>query len=360
MNCEKYLNLIDDFIDGELDELSGGEVDRHVFVCPSCAAHYEMLKRENEIYAWYLFNIEPPLDLRAKFQARLDGEKVQSARTVKSAGAYGWKSKIESFRKFYPALATAAFLIVAGIGFVKLTPVEKSAENERAAETNSSASPKFTKVAKIKELENDETDNAYKEITNGELKNSFKEIKRENAAGSLKINKIVEKSNPANGGKIIAANAKVYSIKTADVKPKTNFADNKTKFANDKKDSALIAEQERMRILQAQNLETETAAQIEKIELLLRSFRNARVVEGAPGFDVAYEKGQARKLLEINARLRQDAENYGISYAGELLSRAEPYLLDIANLENNPAPEKVLDIKERVKNQNIIASLQIY
>ncbi len=121
-----------------------------------------------------------------------------------------------------------------------------------------------------------------------------------------------------------------------------------------------MSKEERLRISQSRNLEKEIAKQIEKIELLLRSFRNARTVDGGEVFDISYEKQRAKKLLEMNAQLKRIAENYGALYAEEILLQVEPYLLEISNLEINPSLNKVLDIKERVKSQNLIASLQAY
>jgi hypothetical protein len=83
-------------------------------------------------------------------------------------------------------------------------------------------------------------------------------------------------------------------------------------------------------------------------------------VDGGEVFDISYEKQRAKKLLEMNAQLKRIAENYGALYAEEILLQVEPYLLEISNLEINPSLNKVLDIKERVKSQNLIASLQAY
>jgi hypothetical protein len=107
-------------------------------------------------------------------------------------------------------------------------------------------------------------------------------------------------------------------------------------------------------------LETEAARQLERVELLLRSFRNARLIDGSEIFDVTFEARQARRLLQENMMLRQKAEYLGADFTGIMLNRVEPYLLEIANLRIDSTPEEVIGIKERVRNQNIIASLQAF
>ena len=97
-------------------------------------------------------------------------------------------------------------------------------------------------------------------------------------------------------------------------------------------------------------------AHIEKVELLLRSFRNGRASEA----DVAYDKKRARDLLMPHIVLRRDAETTGDLAAKELLNSLEPYLLDIANLKNQPIDDEAKDIKNRMQRQSIMVALHIY
>jgi len=345
MKCEKYLNMIDDFVEGELDEPIAGQVNLHVFACSECASRYEALKQEKEMYAHYLFDVEPPMDLWMKFQAKIESEADKFSRAAKiSVGVSGWKSNILGFLRLYPVIASAVLFIIFGIGFglLKFMPDETIAENEYTAKTEfSDVQPAKVESA---EVDKDETINL-----------SIKAKSNKNTA-SPKTNKNNDGNKFSTKKNIAQTDIKPSAVKAAKIEKQNIPANEKEALT----DFARLTEEERMQRLQLRNLEKETAKQIEKIELLLRSFRNARSVEGSEVFDVAYEKEQARKLLEKNVHLRQSAENYGTLYTEELLSKVEPLLLDIANLENNSSPEKVLNIKERVKNQNIIASLQIY
>jgi len=329
MTCEKYFDLIEDLLEGELDEHLAEKVESHVFACQECRERYETRWRAKEIYSQYLFDAEPPSDSWINFQVRLIEEKEKSPENSIIPATPSRDRKRMFVFSFSPALAAgAALLLIFGIGFVWLkTPMADKSNDKYVAVTeagDSQTPPQF-----------DESD--QKQATNSEAKTVA--VATDDIA---KNNNLLSKTP--------------FAIETAKIKQKTVYLSDKMKSASKTRPN----EEKRLSELQARNLETEIAGQIEKVELLLRSFRNARANETVAGFDVEYEKGQARKLLDKNAQLRRDAENYGISYAEELLSQVEPYLLDIANLEINPAPDKVLDIKERVISRNIIASLQVY
>jgi len=104
----------------------------------------------------------------------------------------------------------------------------------------------------------------------------------------------------------------------------------------------------------------ETSEHLMQTQLLLRSFRNTSTANAEADFDLAYEKRLSRELLSKNRLFRRSAENKADSQATELLSQIEPLLLDIANLPDKPSQDDVHLIKELMREQKIIATLQIY
>ncbi len=332
MKCEECLKYIDDFIEGEIEGQNAEQINVHLFDCSECTAVYETLNREKNLYAQYLFEVEAPTDLWVKFQTKLEAEK--DSRAAQKVGWFSeWVANASGFLRFNPFFSSAALLVLIALGFgwLKYTP-----ENESAAKTETADMRSIT-------AKSDET-----------KKMSFppKSRQEENEIVSPKISK----SDKASTGKTIAR------IETKSVAVKIQPAEERLISVNRKKISEdnEFTEEVKLHRFQAVNLEKETVRQVEKTELLLRAFRNTQFDERGETFDVAYEKEQAKKLLEKNILLRQNAANFGTFRAEEMLSQIEPYLLDISNLENKPSRDKILDIKERVKNQNIIASLQTY
>ena len=338
MNCHKYQNLIESLLENELEAKIAEQVNLHVFACPECALEYETMKREKEIYASYLFGVEPANDLQAKFQMRLEAEKSKSVPvSVILAESSGWKSKIFGFSFLTPTFAGVIILIILGVSLWNFTPDKKVADNEYIAK---------------REVRN----NRQKINESGEYKKDLP-AKSEDA----KISETTKNKRTNERRKSLSKKAvDKTSIKFIPVRKAKLTEKNVVKNAEVTEEIARISDEERLQKLQFKKSEIEIAGQIEKVEILLRSFRNARITEDGESFDVAYEKQQARKLLDKNYRLRQSAEFYGNLYAEEILGKAEPILLDIANLNDDFSPEKITDIKERVSNQNLIASLQVY
>lgn len=103
----------------------------------------------------------------------------------------------------------------------------------------------------------------------------------------------------------------------------------------------------------------QTTRHVEQAQLLLRSFRNARLADEGPASDIAYEKERSRRLLYRNIVLRREAASNGNLPVEKLLSSLEPILIDIANLPEKPLDDDIRSIKERMQRKNIVAMLQV-
>lgn len=98
--------------------------------------------------------------------------------------------------------------------------------------------------------------------------------------------------------------------------------------------------------------------QAERVERLFRSFRNARLTESDPTFDVADARRLSRRLLYSNIALRREAASAGDLPVEGLLGSLEPILIDISNLPNAPSADAVGSIKERIRRQQLVGVLQ--
>ena len=96
----------------------------------------------------------------------------------------------------------------------------------------------------------------------------------------------------------------------------------------------------------------------ERLERLLRSFRNARLTKGDPTLDVSEARRLSRRLLYSNIALRREAAGAGDPSVEGLLDSVEPILLDISNLPDKPSPDAVGSIKERIRRRQLVGVLQ--
>ncbi len=320
MNCDKYLNLIHDLVEGEIDEQNAVQTNLHIFNCSECKSLFEMLKQEKEVYSQYLFEIEPPANLLAQFQHKLEIEEQKTFSAAKPVIGFSQHfSNLLTFLRLNPAqsAAMASVLFVIGFGlfsFFKTSPQLNTDEPLRAT----APSPQLI----LPKIENQ-----------GEI------------AATTKTNEREPKET------IVNEVPQIITAKHVVVKKEEPVIKNK-------KESSKANDEEQDHLKEIRDLEIAATKQLEKVELLLRSVRNAQAIDEKDEYDLSYEKQQARKLLASNFELRQRAQVYGTLLTEDMLGKVEPYLLEIANLENIASADKVLEIKERVRNQNIIASLQ--
>ena len=114
MRCDECRPMLEQYVEGEFDEETARSVAAHLLTCGPCAGAQRVLLREQEIYASYLFEIEPPEALWARLRLQLDKEKAIST-WQPQLRLQRWLAIALRSLPVTPQLATALVLITIGL-----------------------------------------------------------------------------------------------------------------------------------------------------------------------------------------------------------------------------------------------------
>ena len=297
MKCEVCLELLEEYIDGELERVEHEQVAAHLIACVGCSGEIATLTAEQQMFARYDREIEAPPFLWTR---------IAEHSVVEGSDGLSWSKRFVGLftgRSVSLAGAIAILLLAITVGAVYLisrrpTTSEKILAGSKEQSPNKSSTDE-KQTPKTREPE------------------------------------------PSPG--IIAETPKPKSK----IRPKTSAA---------KLDQSDVLSSD-LGYLDLD--EQETAMHIEQTQNLLRSIRNVPLSDDEE-IDVTYDKALSRRLLNENVVLRREAEMKAKFPTKTLLADLEPFLIDIANLPDHARPEEVRAIKERVQKTEIVAALLGY
>lgn len=305
MKCDVCLQLLEEYIDGELKESDAAPVSAHLVTCVGCAGEFEALTAEQEIYSRY----DRELSVAPGMWNEIAARTVDQQRMAEAEPENRWRNWFALPSLSWSLAGALAVLLIAvalGVAYFRGSKPEPIQQAESA---------------KPEQL--------------GEPGPDKQEV-----------------TQPVPQRDIVAHNntnppRKVLKAKTIAPISKGNTAADQSDVLFS--DSAYSAVEEQ-----------ETQAHLEKAQNLLRAVRNIEITEDDTDIDVTYEKALSRRLLNENVVLRREAEMAGNYPTKVMLTDLEPFLLDIANLPDKPAADDLRILKQRVQKTEIVAALQGY
>jgi hypothetical protein len=308
MKCDDCLNLLAEYIDGEVIEPETERISAHLITCAGCSKEFELLTAEQELFARYDRELEIAPAMWSAVQARTAVEN----KSVGSRSKFNlrlWLAGLfatpRSGLAFSGALAVLIAAIVIGVTYLKMQPLPGT-EVARTANPGSVPPPPIYVAP------------------------PDAPVNRGNNPGSMIAN---------------------------DVPPMTKTL--KRGGASRKTDESGVLFTD---VAYSDVEERDTAEHVRQAENLLRSIRTLQDGQIADDseIDVSYEKAMSRRLLSENAVLLQDAEVAGKFPTKELLKDLKPFLVDIANLPDKTTANELRVIKDRVQKTEIVAALMGY
>ena len=112
MQCDEYQDLLEEFVDGELDSEANEAVASHLAGCAECSIEVDMLRRELELYARYDRSIEVRPELWAGIESRIAAERDNAS---PSATVLPFRRLLGHPQRNVVVAAIAASLLVAAL-----------------------------------------------------------------------------------------------------------------------------------------------------------------------------------------------------------------------------------------------------
>jgi len=338
MKCEQCLDTIQEYLEGELDERTTGFITAHLAGCAACAQVYDELQREQEMYAGFFNEVKESPALWSAVRASIEKEKAVNARPPVVSTRF-WFSGPLSYPRFSLVFALSLLLIGIGIGLLRLLSSHRSRSEDLAvsSQPGGAASPLQNQIKRGNPL------SAGTPVT-GSDNTDLTPPKRIRQRDGLSKRLLANSNSSRNDRNPDLARAPL---------PKPNAGELLAL-------NAAMNDQVRRRLKFSSLLDSETARHLEKSEVMLRSLRNIIRGDGASTYDISYERRLSRRLLINNILLRRNAGARGEVLTENLLSRLEPFLLDIANLQDRASATDLRLIGQRIREREIIATLQAY
>jgi|GEM_PF-522025 len=379
MRCVDCLAVIEDYFDGELGAERAALVAAHLPACAGCAAALEALESEQAVYMSYDRGLEvtPALweGVRAGIARAAEAETFAVPARGSAPRLRGLLEAAFASLALRPALASSLALLVFGVvaGSLLFKPSD-------TRETRPAAPGQVAQEAPSRPAGVDVPDRVENSVAAGQVTPDAAPAGSADGSAS-------SAGDGVNSGLVAASAANVGRAGAGSPPPgPTNIGGPPSVSApgpapaEDRPpdpDHLEVAGGDLLPLVRTASLESvdpeeaaaaaglltseakDVARHVERAQMLLRSFRNARSAEVSEA-EVAYEKELSRRLLEENVTLRAGAEAAGDEAAGRVLEAIQPFLLDIANMREKPSRQEVRSIKERMRKTEIVAALQVY
>ncbi len=337
MKCDECLPLVEEYVDGELEEPLAARVAEHLSLCATCEEAFAGLVREQEMYAGYRREIEITPQMWQGVRARIEQEKAAPHAGIFKRGP-GWLAGLFDARFSLRPAFTAALILIA-LGVTTLAVVKFLDQSKQ------------TMLSQVKPSENNLT-----QVEPGKL--------TPNGTGEP-ATAIIQPADKQPAAP--AASKHERQRQKAFLASASTRSSNRRSLELTPVESESIAETARIGNDLITNMpqpagdpQLGIARHVEQAQMLLRSFRNIRLAETSHAPDISYEKEQSRRLLYRNIVLRREAATQGNAPAEKLLGTLEPILLDIANLPARATARDVRAIEQRMRKKEIVAALQIH